>query len=174
MLTIKFTWFTPPPPIRLCSVLKIPLPSPPHWRSIGSQPSILPLYTLFTMTNHLSIIFHPENHMIPPKSSTLSLRLYYPFILCWQWLTTPLFPPENHMIPSKSFTPLIPLYYPFILCWQWLITPPFHSENHMITPKSSIVLPQSILPLYTLLAMTFYPENHIISANSPFPFPPGN
>ena len=45
----------PPPPIRLCSVLKIPLPSPPHWRSIGSQPSILPLYTLFTMTNHLSI-----------------------------------------------------------------------------------------------------------------------
>ena len=44
-----------PPPIRLCSVLKIPLPSPPHWRSIGSQPSILPLYTLFTMTNHLSI-----------------------------------------------------------------------------------------------------------------------
>ena len=128
----------PPPPIRLCSVLKIPLPSPPPL--IGDQ-----------------LVVNP---------------LYYPFILCSQWQITSPFHPENHMIPSKSFTPLIPLYYPFILCWQWLITPPFHSENHMITTKSSTVLPQSILPLYTLLAMTFYPENHIISAKFSIPLPP--
>ena len=162
----------PPPPIRLCSVLKIPLPSPPPL--IGDQLVVNPLYYPFILCSQWQITspFRPENHMIPPKSSTLSPPLYYPFMLCWQWLTTPLLPPENHMIPSKSFTPLIPLYYPFILCWQWLITPPFHPENHMITTKSSTVLPQSILPLYTLLAMTFYPENHIISAKFSIPLPP--
>ena len=35
--------------------------------------------------------------------------------------------------------------------------PPFSPENHMIFPKSLTSLPPSLLPLYTLLAMTDHP-----------------
>ena len=70
----------------------------------------------------------------------------------------PPFSPENHVIFPKSLTSLPPLYYPFTLCWQWLITLPLLPENHMIPPKCSTPSPPSILPLYTLLAMTDHPS----------------
>ena len=44
------------------------------------------------------------------------------------------------------------------------------SQMFLVAPQN--LPPPSILPLYTLLAMTFYPENHIISAKFSIPLPP--
>ena len=64
-VTLKFTWFFPPPLIRLCSILNIsppllsphPTPPPPHhWWSIGSQLSSLPLYTVLAITGNRKTI----------------------------------------------------------------------------------------------------------------------
>ena len=128
-----------PPPIRLCSVLKIPLPSPPHWRSIGSQPSILPLYTLFTMTNHLSTPpwkpYDPSKILHSLPSSILPL---YTLLAMTDHSSIPLWKPYDYykILHSPSPVYITPLYSVGndILSWK-----PYHLCKILHSPSPQAI-----------------------------------